>query len=329
MTPSLVHDYSAISTLAECPQKYDYRYNHRLEKFEPSAPLHSGQVMAEALHYLHTDGKDQWRALKAYKQLASKDLLQSGLQIAVDDVIRSHWGSFTAQGKHSYLSAQHLIDTLHWYMMERDPDQVLPLEESGIVLAEKATVFDWPVQRPDSSIDIQRVGGKPDIPAIVAGQRAIVDWKCSTQYINIWWAKKFSVIGHQLRIYMSMLRHAYGIKTECAYVDGIHIGKNANKGPSYWNTVKSVRSQLLGPFNFTESQLSETWDWINTWGKARELFEQEGNFPQNEGACTNYGGCEFSSLCGMSPAVRKARMLQEFKQWTPKGVLVSGADARE
>jgi len=294
--------YSANATLQSCAQLYDFKYNSQLESFDVSVPAYAGSAMAEALHWLHTEGKEIW----ILDQVKAHEGAVAALEAA--------WGEFvTPPGKHSYLTLGHLETVLHYYTLERDPKQVLALSDGHKVLSEVKTTFDWPMLR-NGELDMISVTGIPDLPAKVAGQRAVIDWKCTTMYVNDWWAKKFSVIGHQLRTYMEMLRHQYGIETDVAYVDGIHIGKKAAEGPKAWKGLKSVRSRLFGPFNFTESQRRETWEWYKVGEKQREFFAAEGIWPQNEGACSDYGGCDFQKLCGMSPVVRKARSQQMFRK---------------
>jgi len=293
--------------------------------------MYAGQVMAKAMEWLHVEAKERWCAASALTQLSGRETALQLLCEEGEEIVRGAWGDFEVSpgAKHNYLSAGHLVRVLWWYMNERDPYQVLPLEESGKVLAERATVFDWPKIGKHGGVELLRVGGKPDVPGIVAGQKALVDWKCTTQPVNRWWSMKFETIGHQLRIYMAMLRHAYGIEAECAYVDGIHIGTRADEGVAYWNRVQSVRSKLFGPFNFTNAQLDETWDWIYGLGKTRGLYERLGVWPQNEGHCGDYGGCEFRLVCGSTPQIRNSIIEQEYVRWEPKGVLVSGADENE
>lgn len=294
--------YSANATLMSCAQKYKYGYIDNWEKREESVPAYAGKCMAEALLWLHTEGKDQWKL--------DTDLAHTG----VVEALETSWGDFkTPPGRHEYLTIGHLETVLYYYIRDRHPEQVMPLSERGNILAEQKVTFDWPMQLGDK-LDLIKVTGIPDIPALVAGQQVVVDWKCSTLHVNDWWAKKFSVIGHQLRTYMEMMRHEYGIQTVAAYVDGIHIGPKAAQDDKAWSKLKSVRSRLFGPYNFTESQRRETWQWYRSGEKIRELHEAEGFWPQNEGACSDYGGCEFQSLCGISPVVREANAAQMYRQ---------------
>ena len=276
--------------------------------------MFAGQVAAEGLLHLHVHEKERWKRGENGK-----------VHQNVVDVLEAAWGGFVTPpgSKHHYLTLGHLETVFHYYIHGRDPWQVEPLTESGRVLAERATVFQWP----SAKGELLTIGGKPDIPAIVCGTTAIVDWKCSTQYITDYWAKKFH-IGHQLRTYIAMLRHEYGIKVDTAYVDGIHMGVKAAEGDAAWKNLKSVRSKLFGPYHFDEQQMEETWTWYKTGLELQRFYAENGHYPQNEGACGNYGGCEFGTLCSRSPRSRAAKKMSEYiVRPEHTGALLSGADS--
>lgn len=312
-------DYSSLSCLAACPQKFDYAFNQRLTPIgSAKVPLFAGQVMAEGYNLLHTELKSLW----------AKDLDAAHKEVCYK--LEDSWGAFVtpSTSKHSYLTLGHLEIVMYNYMRDRDPTQITPLADAGKVLAEKAVSFQWPLQT-EFGVELQTVAGKPDMPCRVAGQNVIVDLKCTTGWVNEWWAKKFSTIGHQLRIYMAMLQQHYGIYVTAAYVDGVYMGEKAAEPDSYWKTVKSTRGKLFGPFNFTKSQLEETWQWVNNWNATRELFAEKGVWPQNEDHCSSYGGCEYATLCSRSPVVRESLKAREYVVWESDGILLSGADRDE
>jgi hypothetical protein len=187
-------------------------------------------------------------------------------------------------------------------------------------------VFDWAHSTPEGAVKVITVGGKPDIPARVAEQNVIVDWKCTTQPITNWWVERFHTIGHQVRIYIAMMRFHYGIYVESAYIDGIHIGEHASADDAKWKTLKTPRSKMFGPFTFSSAQLQDTWRWINTLAEARAVYEREGFWPQSESHCSAYGGCIYKGICGKPEGVRNALKARDFKVWKSEGLLLSGAD---
>ena len=294
--------YSANATLMSCPRAYKHGYVDNFESREASVPAFAGQCMAEALLHLHTVCKPQWilgENEKVHQQ--------------VTEQLEKAWGTFNHNvAKYDYLTVGHLESVLWYYILERDPLQVMPLSESGKILAEEKATFDWPYEY-NGEVKIIQATGIPDIPAKVAGQNVIVDWKCSTMYITDWWSKKYTDIGHQLKTYMEMLRHEYGIETQAAYIDGINMGKKASESAKVWKNLSSYRSKLFGPFNFTDAQRKETWEWYNSGYELRKHFAAQNHWPQNEGACSMYGGCEFLQLCQMNPKVREAKAPQLYQ----------------
>ena len=295
--------YSRTATLAACPRKYENRYEKGWEVSEVNVPMHGGKVMAVGLHALHTEHKAKWQRGD-----------DGEVHEACCEVLERDWGDFiTPPGhKHAYLTLGHLETVLWYYIRDRDPWQIEPLVSDGKIIAEEKIKFDWPRIK-NGKVELINVTGIPDIPALIAGQRAVVDWKCTTGYVTDWWAKKFSVIGHQLKTYMALLRHAYGIEVECAYVDGVYMGKMASQDDEKWKKRTSARSRLFGPYNFTASQLAETWEWYKIKQKEIEFYRAEGYFPQDESSCPNYGGCDFIPLCNTAPGARDARKESSYR----------------
>jgi len=230
----------------------------------------------------------------------------------VCEVLGEAWGDFITplSGKDSFLTLGHLEGVLYYYIKDVDPTQVMPLEESGKILAEEKVTFDWPRLLPSGQVELIQVTGIPDIPALVAGEKCIVDWKCTKSYISDYWAMKFSKIGHQLRTYTALLRHRYGIEVTAARVDGIHMGKNATN-----SSFNGTRRRLFGPYRFTEAQLEETWEWYKSLMDVREFYEKEGVWPQNELACKDFGGCEYLYICQQPTKIQqRAAIIQEYRE---------------
>lgn len=296
----LVLDYSSLATAAACPRKFKHKYIDYLESPEKPVPMHAGSAMHAALHALYTDVWD--------------------LEVAIY-AMREAWGDFrTPPGsKHGYLTLGHLEIILADYMETRDPTE-LGQVKSAAQYAEKAVVFDWP----DADGNLLRLGGMLDMTAEISGQKFIIDNKCTTGWLNDYWALNFK-IGHQFRIYAAAMQVLTGEVYDGVYINGVYIGQPPKSG---WKNVKSVPSKLFGPFYFTPAHLAETRAWAQTWANSIEMWKATGHFPQNERACGDYGGCPFMDLCD-KPAelVKNAHARRNFVRRKDFGVLVSGADA--
>ena len=306
-----VLDYSAASTLHACSRKFQYQYEQGLRpKGGDPAYLHGGSAFHEALHSLYTLRWDLGAAM---------------------DALRAGWGDFITPrvGKHAYLTLGHLELVLERYFEDRTQNPTA-LEKGAIegaerLHAEDAIVFDWP----GKDGRLLRVGGKIDLPTMLAGERFIVDHKTTTSWLNNWWFAERFTLGHQFRVYGAAMKALTGETYSGAYVNGIYIGEKATDPPEAWKKRQSVPNSLFGPISFSEEMLEETWDWMDSAHALKEMHESRGHWPQNEAACGLYGGCQFKVLCERTPKVRSAIARMEFDVVRNTGVLLSGADGTE
>jgi hypothetical protein len=170
---------------------------------------------------------------------------------------------------------------------------------------------------------VQRVGAKLDLPTIIGGQRAVADHKTTTQWLNNHWYRQRFALGHQLRIYCAAMESLTGEEFCVGYINGIYIGPEPKSG---WARVQSVQNKLFEPQHFGLTQFAETWEWVHAHARTIDLWREIGLWPQNEGACDDYGGCDFLEICRANPIVRPSLLTRGFERWEPEGVLASGAD---
>ena len=300
---ALVPDYSYISTFARCPRRGYYAHVLGLEPPEPNIPALAGTAMHAALHVLYTQAWDYDAAREA---------------------LAASWGDLKPSGRYEWLTLGHLEIVLRNYMEDRRPDEVGQVVEIGTTLDENAVVFDWKNAKGESI----RLGGKIDLPRLIANQRYVIDHKTTTSWLNEWWLKERYPLLHQARIYVAALQALTGERYEGAYINGIYIGQFAADEPAAWAKRKSVRSKLFGPFMFSQSQLEETWEWAKTWLDTIRFWQEADRWPQNEGACSDFGGCSYLELCQAHPVVRPSLISRKYVRRAPTGVLASGADGR-
>ena len=309
--PLPVMDYSAASLLHSCPRKFDLSANQGLRpKGGDPVYMHAGTCMHEALHSLYTVRWDLGLAM---------------------DALRAKWGDFVSPkvGKHAYLTLGHMEVCLENYFEDRSL-RPTALEKGAIegaerLHAEDAIVFDWR----HSDGRLIRVGGKIDLPTMLAGERFIVDHKTTTSWLNNWWFTERFSLGHQFRVYGAGMRALTGETYSGAYVNAVYIGEKAGDDVVKWKTRQSVPNALFGPISFSDDMLDETWEWMEAAHRLKEFHAAAGVWPQNEAACGLYGGCQFKVLCERAPKVRKAIARMEFDKVELTGVLMSGADGTE
>lgn len=73
---------------------------------------------------------------------------------------------------------------------------------------------------------------------------------------------------------------------------------------------------------YRSSQRLDEWlEDLKHWLRAAEGYATEGYWPQNDTACSMYGGCRFRDVCSKSPQVReaylKSKFTQEGERWNP------------
>jgi hypothetical protein len=298
-------DYSAASTLHACPRKFRHQYIERLRLKGGEAPyLTAGTAMHSALEALYTVQWDLAGALEALREALE------GYQPPTS-------------GKFAYLTPGHLEIVLAEYFEDRSAKptalESAIIGESGRERSEEAITFDW--QHSDGRVI--RVGGKLDLPTKLGGQRYVVDHKTTTSWLNDYWYRERFALGHQFRVYCAAMKALTGERYSGAYINALYLGEPPKRG---WGTGKSVSNALYGPMEFSEEMLEETWEWMEAAQALAAFHEERGTWPQNEGACGAYGGCEYLDLCQRTPQVRKAIAKVNYEVWEPQGVLMSGAD---
>jgi hypothetical protein len=308
--PALALDYSAASTLHACPRKYEQKYVQRLRPKGAEAPyLTAGNIVHEALYTLYTLRWDLSAAQDAMGAYADAKGYQA-----------------PTTGKFAYLTLGHLQLCIERYFEERS-ERPTALETAGIAssgreTAEKPLIFDW--EHPDGRVI--RTGSKIDLPTPIAAEDAICDHKTTTSWLNDYWFQERFSLKHQFRVYCAGMKAKTGRAYKAAYVNALYIGEKAGDAGSAWKGRKSVPNALYGPMEFSDEHLTETWEWMESAQALAEFHAARGVWPQNEGACGAFGGCEYLDLCKRNPKVRKAIAAQTYEKWEQTGVLVSGAD---
>lgn len=308
-TPALAMDYSAASTLHACARRFKHAYVDQIRPKGAEAPyLTAGTIVHDALFSLYTVEWDLSRALTALGEAAEREKYLA-----------------PTTGKFAYLTLGHLEIVLTDYFEERSRKptalETASIADAGRGSAEEAITFDWA----HSDGRVVRAGGKLDLPTRLGGQRYVVDHKTTTSWLNDYWFRERFALGHQFRVYCAGMRALTGETYAGAYVNAIYLGERPKQG---WGKGKSVANALYGPMDFSEQQLDETWEWMETAQALSAFHAERGTWPQNEGACGDFGGCQFLDLCQRTPQVRKAIIALNYQKREVNGVLLSGADSK-
>ena len=318
-----VLDYTSLSTAASCGRKFQYAVEERLAPKGARVPLIAGSIMHEALRSLYADGWDIEAAV-------------SVLHAAFD---RSGWTPprvCMCEKKsnckcYAYMTRGHLEVVLRNYHADRsksptwiEAESTLPAAESSRL--EEAIVWDWKGE----SGEVLRLGGKIDLPTVIAGKRCIVDHKTSTSWLNSFWFTQRFGLGLQFRLYAAAMQALHGERYEEAWVNAIYIGQSAADDATAWARRQSVPHMLKKVADITPASLEEAWQWAKGHSETIDLWRKTGRFPQNERACGDWGSCEFAPLCSVAPGMRREiEKRRGYEVRVIDGLLASGADSSE
>lgn len=86
--------------------------------------------------------------------------------------------------------------------------------------------------------------------------------------------------------------------------------------------VASTFSRPVRGITYRSSARLDEWlKDLQIWLRTFERYAEEGYWPQNDTACTMYGGCRFREVCSKSPQVRdaylKSKFTQDQERWNP------------
>lgn len=286
-----IESYSSLATLAACSEKYRLSRVERLEAPGVNLPQHNGRVMAAGLKVIYEKG------------------FNPGALSVAHAAMREAWGDVKAPlgDKKGWLTRDFAERRLALFVAEREAKPTL-MEEASVVegSAEGERIFEW------RGVPLRTI---PDLVLRDAKGRLIVtDTKCPTSsWISDHYWLRFAV-GHQLKLYAAMMQETTGEKCEVGLINAIYCGEKALDPPEAWKKRKSVPSALR-EYAFTQHHLDETWRWVAGLIAQRDAHAATGFWPRNEGACDQYSGCEYASLCQAPSAMAaQARMLSNFRR---------------
>jgi hypothetical protein len=289
--PSRIESYSSLSTLASCAEKYRLSRIERLEAPGVNLPMHNGKVMAVGLKIIYEKG-------------FNPDVLP-----LAQAAMRDAWGDVKAPlgSKKGWLTQDFAERRIELFVREREASPTT-MESASVVegFVDEMHLFEW------KGVALR---GAPDLVLRDAnGAYIVTDTKCPTSsWISDHYWLKFT-LGHQLRLYAAMVSQEKGVVVERGLINAIYCGEKALDPPDAWKKRKSVPSALR-EFSFTQHQIEEAARWVQGLVAQRDHHHLTGFWPRNEGACDDYGGCEFRDLCGApSEMAAKARMMSNFKR---------------
>jgi len=333
-------DSTSLGLIKECPRKYYYssvlglRHNRTKDSFQPNPHLKFGILYHRGHeHYekAKAAGMPHEEALTTSLQAVLSEAGQWEIEIYSDDngAPFSHYSG-------TYDKEEALTQALDLYPEAEYVARWLPFEASDDLkttyILMQALVFYYEHYRNDPAKTLILADGSPalelsfnfpipsdltraDEPILMCGHLDrvveflekiwVVDYKTSKTTMSTKYFNGYSP-GNQMSLYTFGSQIVLGEPASGVMIDGVQVAK----GFARFARGFAPRSR---------ANLSEWFEDFNTWLKIAYRFAEEGNWPQNDTACSKFAGCQFRNICANSPAARERYIRSDFHQeyWRP------------
>lgn len=137
-----------------------------------------------------------------------------------------------------------------------------------------------------------------------SGETFVMDRKTSTSTLGSYYFDQYAP-DNQMTIYSFAGQVILDAPVKGVIIDAIQIAKD-------WS--RPVRG-----FTFrTNDQIDEWLRDLRSWLSLAESYATEGYWPQNDTACSKFGGCRFREICSKSPHVREKFLEADFVKAEPQ-----------
>lgn len=292
----LAWDSTSLRSAKTCLRLYYYQHVLGLESRQRSPHLTFGLLIhraCEVYDHQRADGKQHEEALL--------HTLRDALLGTWDRELNRGWAS-----DHRAKNRQTLIQTVVWYLDEfgdSDPIETLQLA-NGRPAVELSFSFDLSA-RTSVTDEPLRYCGHMDRVGRLGGHNYVIDHKSTERPLDPRYFSQFSP-DVQFSGYTIAGKVAFGFETEGLIVNAMQVGVGFARFARH-------------PVPRTDAQLDEFIDGAIETISRVERAAETGNWPLNETACSNYGGCAFRGVCSKPPGARDIWLKADFKprQWDP------------
>jgi hypothetical protein len=292
----LAWDSTSLRSAKTCLRLYYYSHVLGLEPRTRSPHLTFGLLIhrgCEVYDHLRADGFAHEQAVIA--------VVRDALEATWDRELGRGWAS-----DHRVKNRQTLIQTLVWYLDalgENDPLETLRLA-NGKPAVELSFSFSLGANSHTTDEPLLYCGHM-DRVARMGGHNYVVDHKSTERPLDPRYFGQFSP-DIQFSGYTLAGRVAFGFETEGLIVNAMQVGVGFARFARH-------------PVPRTEAQLDEFLDGALETIHRVERAAETGQWPMNETACSNFGGCVFREICSKPPGARDVWLKAGFKprQWDP------------
>jgi hypothetical protein len=274
----IVWDASSLASFGACPRMYQLNNIQGWKRETEGAATAFGKAVHYGLEVLDTA-----RFYKKDKATATKEAV-----IAVLD----DYGEKMASSTDNARDLEAALRAVVWQAEDHWDDNMrvaaMPDETPACEVR-----FECPFPGTD-----YRFSGRIDKIAKLDGELYIVDFKTTKSGLNDYYFARYSP-NTQIYAYLWATRNILKLPVRGFVVDGIQTGVNFTR---FGRAV----------FNVSDTQLAE---WERDTRLALEQatkYYDEGYYPQNFGACGNYGGCDYRTVCSRAPEHRETWLAADF-----------------
>lgn len=292
----LAVDSTSLGEYKLCPRKY---YLGIIQGWQPRQT----SVHLEFGLWLHgaRERYDHWRAKDIQHDEALTMVLRWVLTQTWDARLQRPWFS-----DHKYKNRYTLVRTVVWYLDQfgqNDPLTTVRLA-NGKPAVELS--FSFSIESyAESTGEAYTLCGHLDRLASLGTETYVVDIKTTSGSLGPSWISQFTP-GNQFSLYSLAGRVVYEQPVAGIIVDGVQVAV----GFSRFERALIPRS---------ESQLDEWLADTKFWLRQMEQSAIAEHWPQNDKACSLYGGCPFQPICSKPPASREQWLQTSFTRriWDP------------
>ena len=264
-------------------------YKYYLAVIEGWSPKSLNDDITFGLHYAS--------ALESYHKLRSELYNKLDHDTALSTVVLQTLQSTAAWiSEHRFKDRQTLIRSIVWYLEEyKDDPCTTVILQDGRPAVELTFNFKY--------TDDITFCGHLDRLVEYAGDYYIQDQKTTGASLGSYYFKRYTP-DNQMSLYTMAGQVVWKLPVKGVMIDAAQIA------------VGFTRFERGFAFR-TQEQIEEwmrdaEWHIETIWSAALK-----GNFPQNDKACMNYGGCQFLGVCSKSPQVRQAFLETDFERRRP------------
>lgn len=290
----LAWDSTSMGELKLCPRKYQYRILYGYTPRELSVHLKFGLGFHGA-----TERYDHARAKGKSHDEGVVAAVKWAMEFTWDSKMGRAWLSSDPNKNRATL-----VRSVVWYYEQFKEDAIeTVILENGKPAVELSFMLPLPFKSQEGEQFLY--GGHLDRVGRMAGANYIVDKKTTKYTLSPSYFAQFSP-DNQFSGYIFGGKIGYGLPIAGLIVDAAQVAVG------FTRFAREIVTR-------TPEQIKEWVKDLAFWLRQAEYYAKQAYWPQNDKACSMYGGCAFRSVCGKTPSVREQWLRAGFERqiWNP------------